>query len=58
MQSKGVVTTLWSTPLIIASNVIIFIIVPQLSIHFDKHQHRSSQHLHMLLKMVFFQASS
>ena len=50
------VTTLWSTPLIIVSNVLIFFLVPFLSIHYDQHHHRSTQHLHMLLKMVFFQS--
>jgi hypothetical protein len=55
LHSEGVVTTLWTTPLIIASNVFIFALTPALSLAYDSHQARSSQHLHMLLKMVFFQ---
>lgn len=55
LHSVGVLTTLWTTPLIIASNVLIFALTPALSLAFDSHQARSSQHLHMLLKMVFFQ---
>ena len=54
--STGILTTLWSTPLIIVSNVTIFALTPNLSIRYDGHRYRSSQHLHMLLKMAFFQS--
>ena len=55
MSNKGLLTTLWSTPLIILSNVVIFISVPQLSIHVERHNTRSAQHFRMLLKMFGFQ---
>lgn len=55
MDSKGIVTTLWSTPVIIISNVVIFVSVPQLAIRLERHHTRSSQHMHMLLKMLLFQ---
>ena len=51
----GALTSLWSTPVIILSNVVIFALVPQLSTRLDRHHHRSTQHLHMLLKMAIFQ---
>ena len=53
--SLGAVTTLWSTPVIIVANVIIFILVPQLAVNVERHHHRSTLQLFMLLKMVFFQ---
>ena len=53
--NMGVLTTLWSTPVIIVSNVAIFILTPQLAIRYEAHHTRSSQHMHMLLKMTFFQ---
>ncbi len=53
--SMGLLTTLWSTPVIVISNVVIFILTPQLAIKNEKHHTRSSQHLHMLVKMTFFQ---
>ena len=55
MYSLGALTTLWSTPVIIAANVLIFILVPQLAIRAERHHFRSALHVHMLLKMVFFQ---
>ena len=55
MHSQGLVTTLWSTPVIILANVAIFVLVPQLALRTERDHTRSSQHLHMLLKMVFFQ---
>ena len=51
----GLLTTLWATPLLIASNVVIFISVPQLALRMEKHATKSSLHMHMLLKMFVFQ---
>ena len=55
MHNHGLLTTVWSTPAIIVCNVVIFVSVPQLSIHMERHHTRSGQHMHMLIKMVFFQ---
>jgi hypothetical protein len=55
MYSRGLVTSLWSTPVIILSNVAIFVLVPLLAVHLEREHTRSSQQLHMLIKMVFFQ---
>ena len=46
MENHGLLTTLWSTPVIILSNVVIFISVPQLSIRMERHHTLSSQHMH------------
>jgi len=54
-HSQGVSTTLWVTGVIILSNVIIFIIVPTMAYAIETHYFLSSLHLHMLLKLVFFQ---
>lgn len=54
-HSSGPLTTLWVTAVVIGSNVCIFSLVPHLAIHSERHHYRSSQHLHMLLKMAFFQ---
>ena len=45
MENHGLLTTLWSTPVIILSNVVIFISVPQLSIRMECHHTLSSQHM-------------
>ena len=55
MYSQGILTTLWSTPVIILSNVAIFVLVPKLAVSSECEHTRSSQHLHMLIKMAFFQ---
>jgi hypothetical protein len=52
MDNHGLLTTAWSTPAIIVCNVVIFVAVPQLSVHVERHHTRSSQHMHMLTKMV------
>ena len=55
MNSKGLLTTLWATPVVIISNVVIFATTANLAIRVEKHHTRSSQHMHMLIKMIFFQ---
>jgi len=55
MYSRGLVTSLWSTPVIILANVAIFVLVPMLAVQTEREHTRSSQQLHMLIKMVFFQ---
>jgi hypothetical protein len=55
LHSAGLLTTLWSTPVIIVSNLAIFIGQLQLAIRVEQHKTRSSQHMHMLIKMAGFQ---
>ena len=55
MNSKGLLTTLWATPVVIVSNVVIFVGTANLAIFVERHHTRSSQHMHMLFKMIFFQ---
>ena len=54
-HSSGAITTLWVTAVVIGSNVAIFCLVPYLAVNKEFHHHRSAQHMHMLLKMAFFQ---
>ena len=51
-------TTLWTTTLIIASNVVIFALTPVLSLRFDRHHHRSSQHVRVLRRDAGTSASA
>ena len=37
LDNHGLLTTLWSTPVIILSNVVIFVCVPQLSLRMERH---------------------
>ena len=55
MNSKGLLTTLWATPVVIVSNVVIFVGTANFAIRLERHHTRSSQHMHMLIKMIFFQ---
>jgi len=54
-HSSGAITTVWVTMVIIASNVVIFNLVPYFAVRRERHHYRSYQHMHMLLKMTFFQ---
>ena len=51
----GIFTTVGQTAVLILSNVVIFIMVPQLAINVERHHYRTSQHTMMLMKMAAFQ---